>query len=156
MEISLLANHPAEAPKIAKWYYVEWAHIDPDMTEQMVLDKVTEKAVNRNAIPMAIVGHIDGELVGVLELKLRENNNYPEYENWIGGVFTNSSNRGQGVASKLLTKAKELALNMEVQTLHLQCESFNIALYVKHGFKTLHKAQHHEIKTTIMAWKAIT
>ncbi|MEK1964816.1 hypothetical protein WOB62_23510 [Vibrio parahaemolyticus] len=81
MEISLLADHPHEAPKIAKWYYDEWARIAPNVTEEMVLEKVIEKSVNREAVPLSLVAHIDGELVGVLELKIRENRNYPEYEN---------------------------------------------------------------------------
>ncbi|MGR5260000.1 hypothetical protein ACPV5Q_08490 [Vibrio astriarenae] len=43
MEISLLADHPFDAPKIAKWYFDEWARIAPNMTEQMVLEKVIGK-----------------------------------------------------------------------------------------------------------------
>ena len=156
MEISLLADHPDYAPKIAKWYFDEWAHIAPNITEEMVLEKVIEKSKNRGQIPLALIARLDDELVGVLELKFRENKNYPEYENWIGGVFTNPTNRGQGVASQLLKKAKELAIDFGVQDLYLQCESFNIPLYISHGFKALHQAQHHDSETTIMVWRAAT
>ena len=48
MEISLLADaiyHPHEAPKIAKWYYDEWAYIAPNMTEEIVFEKVTKNSV---------------------------------------------------------------------------------------------------------------
>lgn len=156
MEISLLADHPDYASKIAKWYFEEWAHIAPNITEEMVLEKVIEKSVNRDKIPLALVACEGGELVGVLELKIRENTNYPEYENWIGGVFTNPVNRGQGIASQLLKKAKELAIELGIQNLYLQCESFNVPLYLNHGFKALHQAQHHDAETTIMMWRAPT
>ncbi|PSW16884.1 GNAT family N-acetyltransferase [Photobacterium sanctipauli] len=154
MEISLLADHPDYAPKIAKWYFDEWAHIAPNITEDIVLEKVIEKSLNRDQIPLALVAREGGELVGVLELKIRENKNYPEYENWVGGVFTNPPNRGQGVAGQLLNKAKELAIDFGVKDLYLQCESFNIPLYLNHGFKALHQARHHDAETTIMVWHA--
>lgn len=156
MEISLLADHPHEAPKIAKWYYDEWARIAPNVTEEMVLEKVIEKSVNREAVPLSFVAHIDGELVGVLELKIRENRNYPEYENWVGGVFTHPMHRRKGIARNLLESAKEKAVSIGVKKLYLQCESFNIELYLNHGFKALHQAQHHDIETTIMVWEATT
>ncbi|UIP29873.1 GNAT family N-acetyltransferase [Photobacterium sp. TLY01] len=156
MEISLLADCPSEAPKIAKWYYDEWARMAPNVTEEMVLEKVIEKSVNRNQIPLSFVAHIDSELAGVLELKVRENKNYPEYENWVGGVYTNPKYRGKGIASKLLESAKEKAIDIGVKKLYLQCESFNVSLYLNHGFSVLHQAQHHDIETTIMVWEAAT
>ncbi|MGL6257816.1 GNAT family N-acetyltransferase [Vibrio sp. WXL210] len=154
MEISLLADHPHEAPKIAKWYYDEWARIVPSVTEEMVLGKVIEKSVNREAIPLSLVAHLDDELVGVLELKIRENINYPEYENWVGGVFTHHRHRCKGIAHNLLESAKEKAVSLGIKKLYLQCESFNIEFYLNHDFKVLHQAQHHEIETTIMVWEA--
>ncbi|WP_295893936.1 GNAT family N-acetyltransferase [uncultured Vibrio sp.] len=154
MKISLLADHPYEAPKIAKWYYDEWARIASNVTEEIVLEKVVEKSVNRTSIPLSLVAHLDGELIGVIELKIRENKNYPEYEHWIGGVFTNHNHRGKGVAHVLIESAKDKALNLGIKTLYLQCESFNIDLYFNHGFKVLHQAQHHDIETTIMVWEA--
>ncbi|MCK6264720.1 GNAT family N-acetyltransferase [Vibrio sp. ZSDE26] len=156
MEITLLAEHPDYVPKIAKWYFDEWAHIAPNITEEMVLEKVTEKSQNRDQIPLALIACMEDKLVGVLELKIRENKNYPEYEHWVGGVYTNPANRGQGVASQLLKKAKVLAIDFGVQDLYLQCECFNIPLYLKHGFKALHLAQHHDSETTIMVWRAGT
>ncbi len=156
MEISLLADYPHEASKIAKWYYEEWASMAPDFTEAMVLEKVIEKSVNRTEIPMSLVAHIHGELVGVLELKFRENKHHPEYEYWIGGVFTHQNHRGKGIAHNLLDSAKQKAVELGIKELYLQCESFNINFYLNHGFKALHQAQHHEIKTTIMVWEATT
>lgn len=152
MEISLLADHPDEAPKIAKWYFDEWSHHAPNMTAGMVLENVLEKTRNRDRLPMALVAHIDHELVGTLELKIRENKHYPEYEYWIGGVYTHSQYRGQGIASQLLDQAKGLAIALGIHQLYLQCESFNVNFYTKHGFKALHQAPHYNLETTIMVW----
>ncbi len=156
MEISLLADHPNESAKIAKWYYDEWASIAPDVTLDMVHDSVVQKSVNRDSIPLSLVAHQDDELVGTLELKFRENKNYPEYEHWVGGVFVEPRFRNNGIASQLISEAKQMARNFGVRTLYLQCESHNVELYENHGFKKLHQAPHHEIETTIMAWSFAT
>ncbi|MGF1701479.1 GNAT family N-acetyltransferase [Photobacterium makurazakiensis] len=152
MEVTLLADHPHEVNIIAQWYYNEWGHISPNVTEEIVREKVVEKSINRNEIPLAIVIHDNSELVGVAELKYRENRNYPEYEHWLGGVFVNPSNRGRGISSLLVSEAKSKAVNLGIKQLYLQCESDNVDLYKKHGFKELHQASHLEITTTIMVW----
>ncbi|USD68249.1 GNAT family N-acetyltransferase [Vibrio sp. SCSIO 43136] len=150
MQLSTLSEHPHEIEKIAQWYFDEWAHTAPNMTQAMVARKVTEKSIHRDQFPMALVAHQQDQLAGVLELKYRENKYYPQYEHWVGGVFIDPSYRNQGIASQLLLRAKQLAAKFGVTELYLQCESFNIALYQKHGFKALHLAPHHDIETTIM------
>jgi putative hydrolase of the HAD superfamily len=156
MEISLLADHPEESEKIAKWYFDEWASIAPDVTLEMVHNNVRQKAQNRTSLPLSLVAHINTELVGVLELKYRENKHYPDYEHWVGGVFVAPIQRSRGVASKLLSKAKETALNLGVKSLYLQCESHNVGFYEYHGFVRLHQARHHDSETTIMIWSGVT
>lgn len=153
MKISLLVDHPEAIGKIAKWYYNEWAYLSLQITEEMMYQKVLEKAANRDVIPLAIVAHHENELIGALELKLRENKNYPEYEHWIGGIFVDPLWRGQGVASQMITMAKEKARELGVTMLYLQCESHNISLYQRHGFKVLHQANHHTVEATIMRYQ---
>ena len=91
----------------------------PAFTEAMVLERVVERAINRKKIPLSLVAHIDGKLVGVIELKIRENLHYPDYEYWIGGIFTHSSHRRKCIASKLIDSAKQKAIGFGVQKLYL-------------------------------------
>ncbi|MBC7001087.1 hypothetical protein BIZ37_00845 [Photobacterium sp. BZF1] len=58
------------------------------------------------------------------------------------------------MVSKLLEKAKGLAVELGIKQLYLQCESFNVRLYEKRGFTSLHQAKHHNVDTTIMVWHA--
>lgn len=151
MEISLLADKPHESKVIAQWYFDEWASIAPDMTIGQVHEKVS-KAINRDQVPLTVLAHQNNELVGVAELKLRENKNYHEYKHWLGGIFVNSDYRGQGISNILINKVKENAIRLGVECLHLQCENHNVALYKKHGFNVLHKANHGKIEVVIMRW----
>lgn len=150
MKISFLADHPHESSQIAKWYFDEWSYLSPKISLEMVHEKVLEKTTSRNNFPLSFVAHDDQELTGVIELKFRENKNYPEYTYWLGGVFVSPKYRGRGIASMLIEKGKSHSATLGVKPLYLQCESQNVGLYQKHGFKKLHQAQHHDISTTIM------
>jgi putative hydrolase of the HAD superfamily len=155
MEISLLADHPHEVSKIARWYFEEWASKVPNVTEEMVREDIALKASNKE-IPFSIVAHKNGNLLGTLELKFRENKNYPEYEHWLGGVYVPAECRGNGIAKVLLNEAKEIAANHGVKKLYLQCESHNVGLYSGQGFKALHQSTSNHLETTIMVWCAAT
>tara|TARA_Y100001956_G_C3981235_1_gene125197 strand:- start:41 stop:526 length:486 start_codon:yes stop_codon:yes gene_type:complete len=155
MEISLLAEHPHEVSKIASWYFREWASKVPNVTEKMVQEDIALKATNK-AMPLSIVAHENGSLVGTLELKFRENKNYPEYVNWVGGVYVPEEYRGNGVAKKLLNEAKKIAVDFGVKALYLQCESKNVGLYLGQGFTSLHQSTSNKVETTIMVWHAAT
>jgi len=53
----------------------------------------------------------------------------------------------------MITMAKEKAKELGVTLLYVQCESHNVALYKKHGFKVLHQANHHTVEATIMRYQ---
>jgi len=133
MKISYLADCPQEAKTIAQWYFDEWAYAVPEVTVEKVLDNVKSNATSRAGSPLIMTLHEDHQLCACAELKLRENKNHPEYENWVGGVYVQENYRGRGYASALLDKAKQHTLQHNIKTLYLQCEDKNIALYLKQG-----------------------
>ncbi|MCT7943034.1 GNAT family N-acetyltransferase [Shewanella holmiensis] len=141
MEISLLADKPEASKVIAQWYFDEWLSNVPDITVEFIQDKVS-KAGNRDKIPLTVVAHNDQELIGVVEVKLHENRHYPDYEHWLGGIYVKPSHRGQGISSVLIGQGIEYAAQFGVSSLYLQCESHNVGLYERHGFKFLHEGKH--------------
>ncbi|MBS2783996.1 GNAT family N-acetyltransferase [Aeromonas salmonicida] len=155
MEISLLADHPHHVSTIVGWYFDEWASHVPGVTKEMVRKKVEIKASNRD-IPFSLVAHDEEELVGTLELKIQENKKYPEYEFWIGGVYVPSAHRRKGIAKKLMSAAREIAVSRGVSTLYLQCETHNVDFYRDQGFNVIHQSTHGHWETTIMVWYAAT
>ena len=152
MNISFLADHPHESAQIAQWYFDEWGHRDQRTTYEHVLEKISLKAISRQAFPLAIVIHDQGNLVAVAELKFQENKGFPQYEHWLGGVYVPESERGKGYAAVLISKAKAHVETLGITALYLQCQEHNLNLYLKYGFRTLHEASHNGVKTTIMVW----
>ncbi len=141
MEISLLAENPQASKVIAQWYYDEWLSEVDGVSIENISDNVL-KSATLDRLPATLLGYKADDLVGVVEVKYRENKNYPEYEHWLGGLFVKMACRGQGISSILISKAINYARNSEIQELYLQCESHNIDLYKKHGFKLLHSGKH--------------
>jgi putative hydrolase of the HAD superfamily len=151
MRISLLADYPHETVKIAQWYYDEWLSNIPGLTVEKVAEKISNSN-NRSELPLILLGHKRGELVGVVELKNNENKNYPEYEHWLGGLYVKPDYRGEGLSHALIEEAKKRADQLGIKKLYLQCESDNIELYERHNFLSLHNATHSGIPVTIMLW----
>ena len=150
MEVTLLAQYPHEAKTIAHWYYNEWACHVENVSQAMVLKDVRKKSLNKNKVPLAFIAREDDELVGVVEIKVRENPNYPEYKYWLAGVFVPPSARGLGISNLLISNALNKAKELGVLKLYLQCETHNIKLYQKHGFQTLHLADKYHSSVMIM------
>ena len=153
MEVSFLADNPHESIKIAQWYFDEWACTVPNVTLDMVHEKVLDRSKSKLEIPLIVTVHDEQELVGAAELKYRENKHYPEYEHWVGGVYVKPTHRGKGYSSALISKAKEHANKLGIKSLYLQCKDHNIGLYVKHGFQALHETEHNSVKRTIMVYQ---
>jgi putative hydrolase of the HAD superfamily len=154
MQVSFLADNPQYSETIAKWYFDEWGQLSSDFTQEKVLKSVLDKSTSRTELPLIIILlSMNNELLGVAELKLRENINHPEYEHWVGGVFIAPPQRGKGYASLLLSAIKQRAIELDLDQLYLQCDKHHIDLYLKNDFQILHDSTHHGMTTTIMCCK---
>ncbi len=153
MDVTYLADHPKELGTIAKWYFDEWGEEGKLFSYQDIYEKVGAKLRNKTQLPFSLIVKDEDTVLGVIELKYRENKHHPEYVHWIGGVYVCPQNRNRRVASTLISSAKQHAESLGIDTLYLQCDAHNIPLYQKHGFKTLHKAEHYGYVTTIMLWE---
>ena len=154
MEVAQLADYPDQAHKIAHWYYNEWACHAPNVSESMVLKNVIENANNRDSLPLSIIVRKNNQMVGVAELKYRENKNFPDYVHWLGGVFVDPAYRSCGIANLLIADVQGKALSLGINRLYLQCETHNVALYKKQGFQALHLANNNDKSVVIMSWEA--
>jgi len=149
MDISLLADHQQEANVIARWYLAEWGHNMPE-THRLILTEKILLGINRDNFPITILAHIEGNLVGVAELKYRELEQYPNWHHWLDGVYVPLEHRGEGISSKLIIEAISRTNDMGITWLYLRCESHNIALYEKFGFVSLMKEKGKGVTKTVM------
>ena len=151
MDISLLADHQQEASIIANWYLAEWGHKMPEKDKPHLTDKVL-LGINRDKLPITVLAHINENLVGVAELKYRSLEQYPNWHNWLDGVFVPYEQRGKGISAKLILDVIKRANRLGIPVLYLRCEAHNIALYEKFGFITLRTEKELGVTKTIMGF----
>ena len=59
MEVSFLADSPHESKKIAQWYFEEWVSAIPNVTLDMVYQKILRNSESRTDIPLMFIIHDD-------------------------------------------------------------------------------------------------
>ena len=132
MKISVLSDCPSEVEVVAKWYFNEWDHKDPEATLESVIAKVSS-GDNR----IAFVAHVNGELAGAGELKYREYPEYSDYNYWLDGIYVPLEHRGRGISTALIDFAKSKAIELELSAFYLRCEAHLVKLYETHGFQVV-------------------
>ncbi|RLV59869.1 GNAT family N-acetyltransferase [Parashewanella curva] len=153
MQVAYLADHPDEVKTIAQWYFDEWGNGGKSFTYEFIYELGLSRVINKGVLPFSFIILDEGAIVGVAELKYRENKNHPEYEHWVGGVYVEKSHRGKGYSNVLISKAKQFAKELGIKKLYLQCDAHKISLYEKYGFAALHETEHHGDITTVMIWE---
>ena len=149
MEIKLLADDPSASKQVAVWYFDEWISKIPGVTIDKVINKLS-KSTSRVGAPMLVLAKSDGDLVGAVELKLREMDIYPEYEHWLGSLFVKQEARGSGVGSLLVKEIITRAKKAGIKKLYLQTEDLTGGLYSSQGFNTLKKTNYKGYNVLVM------
>lgn len=155
MNISLLPNNPLFFKQVAQWYMDEWGEASTDFS-LAYFESILASSMHCTLLPKFLIAQSDDEIIGVLQLKLTEHKDYPEFEHWIGGVYVSKEKRGKGVAKALILGAIKQAKIFNFPTLYLQCEAHNDGLYHQLGFKSLIKTTHYGTPTTIMKMELAT
>ena len=141
MEFILLADDPLAYKEVANWYFEQWLSNVPDMTVGRVESKLATYT-NRDKAPLLMLAKLDGELIGAAELKIHEMDIYPDYEYWIGGVYVKSSERGKGVAARLVQEVIGQAKMFGIKKLYLQTEKLDGGIYSKVGFSLIEQVDY--------------
>lgn len=149
MEFVFLADYPEAIPIVADWYYHQWGHqhelISPQKSEEMLSDYL-----NRDKIPLLILAKKRDEILGAVQLKYYEMDNYPQKEHWLGGVYVPEKHRGKKIARQLVLKALEVAKTHGIDTLFLQTEKLNGGLYKRLGWNLVEKTTYKKKPVLVM------
>ena len=149
MEFILLADRADAIPRIAAWYYDQWAYLDKNASVKGHEDKLRHY-LNRGKIPLMVLAVDGGEIMGVAQLKYREMDIYPEKEHWLGGVYVPAPYQGKGIASQMVREALRLARSLGVAQLHLQTEQLDGGLYARLGWKPQEQVTYRGVDVLVM------
>lgn len=136
-----LAERPALLPVVAQWYYDQWGCHTPGRTLTDECERL-EVFLQPDALPMLLIA-LDGDrAVAAAQLKFHERVEHPERLHWLGGVYVASTQRGQGLAERLINDLMVRAAAEGVHEVYLQTEADDGGLYRRLGWELLESVPH--------------
>lgn len=148
LQISYLADHPEFIPTLAPAIVAHWHFIMPEETVESRVAKL-QKHMSRDALPIALVAHADGQVFGTAALRVHELEDRRDLTPWLGGVFVRPEYRRQGIASALCRAVEAKAWSLGFQTLYLFTPDQQ-DLYSRRGWHKLERAVWRGLASDIM------
>jgi len=143
-----LANQPALLPELASWFYEEWGRRNPENSIEKVEQRLQER-MNRDTLPIALVGFLDGKLVASASVKIQEMETHPHYEHWLGAVYVDTQYRNRKLGSQIVQYTVAVAKQLGVKELYLYTRSHE-DFYTRLGWLPIERPQYHGRLAVVM------
>jgi GNAT superfamily N-acetyltransferase len=141
MQFIALSEAPHLLPQVARWYFDTWGRHVPGMTlddEQVRL----EVFLQQDELPLLLLAVQDQKPVAAAQLKFHERTERPERLHWLGGVYVDESQRGHGLAARLIEDLMARGRALGVRDVYLQTERNDGGLYRRLAWKPLEMQVH--------------
>jgi len=148
LQIEYLAERPDLVPILASWFYEEWGRRNPENSIEKVEQRLRTR-MNRDSLPIALVGFLDGKLVTSASIKIREMETHPQYKYWLGAVYVDVAHRGQGIGSQVVQHTALEAKRLGVSQLYLYTRSHE-NFYTYLGWQPIERPRYHGREVVIM------
>jgi GNAT superfamily N-acetyltransferase len=144
LSIDYLADHPDAVPVLAGWFASEWSEGSPETSADGFAAQLSS-AVNRDRLPICLLGLLGAEPVATATLKFREIEYADEADFWIGWVCVREDVRGRGYGRALVAAAEAQAAAKRLSPLYLHTPGKE-AFYSRLGWQTI------GLTTTSQGW----
>jgi len=148
IEIKYLADHPELTHLLPTWFHDEWGKNNPAITVEIIERRVRER-LNRDKIPLCMVGFAKSKPIATATLKIREMEIYPHLEHWLGNVYVLPEYRNQGVGSQITEATVGTAKLLGVKTLYLYTRDRE-HFYRRLGWKLLEQTEYRGRMASVM------
>lgn len=152
MKFVYLADYKEHIPHVAHWYFTEWGHRLEDPSTNVFVSRL-EYCLNKTKLPLVILALDGDKLIGAAQIKLNQMSIYSNKEHWLAGIYVEPKYRGNNVATQLIEKIQSIAINLNVETLHLQTENLSGGLYTKLGWQALERVNYLNTNVLVMSKK---
>ena len=149
MKFEFLADRPEALEIISQWYYEEWGRWNPKHSVLSISNRLRQ-SMNTDKVPLILLAVDQGDVIGVVELKYREMDIYPEKEHWLGGLFVEPKHRGAAVGERLIQQLIALSTELGINKLHLQTERLDGGVYARLGWRPLERIDNKGTKVLVM------
>lgn len=153
LAFEMLSAVPDSLGVLAEWYWKEWARYD-GISVNEVKSKLKRFLSDTRAASL-VCGFLSGNLVCCAQLKERENKDYPQFWDWVGGVFVHESYRNQGYGKLVIEEIIRHARSFGIEVVYLQTVRKDGGLYSSLGFAPVCEARHGRYEVMIMSKRIV-
>lgn len=154
MKIEYLADHPEFLPTLAQWQHGEWGHLRPGDSVEARIARL-RGATERDRIPLTVVAHENGELLGSASLIVHDMETRVELTPWLAGVFVAPEHRRRGLGAALVRRVMAEAGALNVPVLYLYTVHSG-TFYTTLGWSLQEHTAYREQNVVIMTYRPTT
>jgi GNAT superfamily N-acetyltransferase len=135
IKIRYLQDYPKALPIVTQWAYAERGHRNAFHSLEDI-ENIFRHRMNKSKPPITIVAVENSEVPGMASLKIRELEQYPHYEYWLGSVFIGEGYRERGIGTLLIERVVDIARDLGLGEMYLHT-GWNMECYMKHGWQVV-------------------
>lgn len=151
MKIEYLADHPTFLRTLAEWQHGEWGFLRPGDTVEARMARL-QGSPERDCIPLTVVAHENGELLGSASLIPHDMETRMELTPWLAGVFVGPEHRRRGIGAQLVRRIMAEAAALQIATLYLYTVHSE-AFYANLGWSLQEHTAYREQPVAIMTYR---
>jgi GNAT superfamily N-acetyltransferase len=156
LDFAFLCDRQDAIPTVARWYFDEWGDLPGNDSIEHAKEQLQDY-MNRDAIPFILLASDDDEVIGAVQLKLREMAaQFPDKEHWLGGLYVAASRRSRGYGAQIVEQLVRMAPRYGVRTLHLQTLALDGGLYARLGWKPMVQVSNDGLDVLVMERDLVT
>lgn len=122
LRIENLADHPEHITTVARWLFEEWGQVD-GYTTAADTEYRTRHALQRDSIPMTLVGFIGDAPIATVSLWPSDLQARQDLGPWVAGLYVDRSVRGFGIGRRMIAGALAAAARVAaIESLYLHTE----------------------------------
>ena len=148
MEVQWLADQPGLIGTLAAWFHAKWGS-NPEHPPDSIAARLSQR-LNRDELPLALVGFVEGNPVASASLKIRELDSCPEYDHWLGSVYVTPSQRGKGFGKLISRAAADQAESLGLRKLYLYTNLDLVAFYQSLGWVPIKEVERNGRPISVM------
>jgi len=148
--IDYLANCPELIDELARLSFIEWRDVYQQRKQTLKHSvKNYRERMNTDRLPLTLVAHQAGKLVGMVSLKFHDMDTRPDLDPWLGGLLVLPEWRNRGVGTIIMRRATREARRLNISQLYLWTHTAE-RLYHKLGWQVVERTKYFGKEAVVM------
>lgn len=147
-ELFFLKDKPEHLPKLAKWFFEEWAYLYPERTLRDV-EKKLEEYLSVHEIPLSLILCKDESVLATASLCAHDMETRMHLTPWLESVYVAKDHRKKGLGERVVLATMSHAKSLGIRKLYLYTPDQE-NWYAKMGFRLLERCEYRGTSVSIM------